>query len=28
LMGAYKEEGKQLFIRLDSNMTRGIGFKL
>ena len=28
LKGAYKQEGKQLFTRLDSNRTRGNGFKL
>ena len=28
LKGAYKQEGEQLFMRLDSNRTRGNGLKL
>ena len=28
LKGAYKQEGKQLFVRVDSDRARGNGFKL
>ena len=28
MKGAYKQEGKQLFTRVDSDRTRGNGFKL
>ena len=28
LKGVYKQEGEQLFMRVDSDMTRGNGFKL
>ena len=28
LKGAYKQEGDQLFMRVDSDKTRGNGFKL
>ena len=28
LRGAYKQEGEQLFMRVDSDRTRGNGFKL
>ena len=28
LKGAYKQEGEQLFIRVDSDRTRGNGLKL
>ena len=28
LKGAYKQEGEQLFMRVDSDRTRGIGLKL
>ena len=28
LKGAYKQEGEQLFMRVDSHRTRGNGFKL
>ena len=28
LSGAYKQEGKQLFTRVNSDRTRGNGFKL
>ena len=28
LKGAYKEEGERLFVRVDSDRTRGIGLKL
>ena len=28
LKGAYKQEGEQLFTRVDSDKTRGNGFKL
>jgi len=28
LSGAYKQEGKQLFTRVNSDRTRGYGFKL
>ena len=28
LKGAYKQEAEQLFTRVDSNRTRGSGFKL
>ena len=28
LKGVYKQEGKQLFTRMDSDRTRGNGFKL
>jgi len=28
LKGAYKQEGEKLFLRVDSDRTRGSGFKL
>ena len=28
LKGAYKQEGEQLFVRVDGDRTRGNGFKL
>ena len=28
LKGAFKQEGERLFMRVDSDRTRGIGFKL